>query len=306
MSAQTAHRSRRRRFRSLFVSDIHLGCRHAQADRFLKFLDSVQPEQLYLVGDVIDGWRLSRRWYWEPGYVKILQRIMQLAMNGTQVYYTPGNHDEFLRNYLHDFGLITVADQFIHTTADGRRFVVLHGDQFDNVERGAKWLSIAGAYAYDWLVWANEAVNRVRRLMGLVDCRFSRHVKIWAKQAVQYISDFEERLVCHAKELECDGVICGHIHVPRIEDWGEIVYCNSGDWVEHCSALIEHDTGEFEIIDCFSDATASSIRERQTSSMTALDDQVAPAELIGAMNVPGQPDELRLGNHYSQLEEILR
>jgi len=262
MPAQSSRVATRRRFRSLFISDVHLGCRYAQAEAFLSFLESAQPEQLYIVGDFIDGWRLSRKWHWQRVYVRILQRIVQLAAQGTQINYAPGNHDEFLRDFLHDFGLIHVADQFVHTTVDGRRFVVLHGDQFDDVERGAKWLSVVGAFAYDQLVWTNGVVNCIRRRVGMKDCRFSTHVKTWAKQAVQFISDFEERLVYHAKELECDGVICGHIHVPRIDYLGEIMYCNTGDWVEHCTALVEHDSGEFELIDWTPESTCLSVSQR--------------------------------------------
>ncbi len=270
-------------FRTLFISDVHLGCRYAQAEKFLAFLEQVHPEQIYIVGDFIDGWRLSRRWHWQPVYVQILQRLVQLASQGTQVYYAPGNHDEFLRDYLHDFGLVTVADQFIHRTADGRQFVVLHGDQFDDVERGAKWLSIVGAFAYDGLVCANGMINRVRRCFRLKDWRFSTYVKVWAKQAVQFISDFEERLVCHAKELECDGVICGHIHVPRIETLGDVTYCNTGDWVEHCTALVEHETGELELVDWSHDSTELPVRRRKRSlEMVEICDATPSVEHVAA------------------------
>ena len=257
MPVQTPQGASKRRFRTLFLSDVHLGCRYSQAENLLLLLESVEPDQIYIVGDFIDGWRLKRRWHWQVVYVRILQRLMQLAMQGTQIFYTPGNHDEFLRDYLHDFGLVTVSDQFIHSTADGRRFVVLHGDQFDNIERRAKWLSVVGAYAYDTLVCANGLVNGVRRRLNLDHCRFSSHVKVWVKQAVQFISDFEERLVCHAKELDCDGVICGHIHVPRIVRFGDVVYCNTGDWVEHRTALVEYDTGELELIEWSQEQTQS-------------------------------------------------
>lgn len=266
MPAQSSRVAIRRRIRSLFVSDVHLGCRYSQAEAFLSFIESAQPQHLYIVGDFIDGWRLRRRWYWRQVYVRILQRIIQLAAQGTQIYYSPGNHDEFLRDFLHDFGLIQVADQFVHTTADGRRFVVLHGDQFDNVERDARWLSIMGALAYDHLIWMNEIVNRVRRRFKLTEYRFSSNVKTWAKAAVQFVSDFEDRLVCHAKEQECDGVICGHIHVPRIDHLGEITYCNTGDWVEHRTALVEHDTGELELIDWTHDRAPLSLKRCQKRS----------------------------------------
>jgi UDP-2,3-diacylglucosamine pyrophosphatase LpxH len=266
MPAPPLPRATRGRYRTVFVSDVHLGCRYAQAERFLSFLEQVQPERLYIVGDFIDGWRLSRRWYWQEVYIRIFQRLVQLASQGTLICYAPGNHDEFLRHYFHDFGLITVADQFLHRTADGRQFVVLHGDQFDDVERGAKWLSVVGAFAYDRLVSVNGLVNGIRRWFGLEDCRFSASVKVWAKQAVQFISDFEDRLICHSKELECDGVICGHIHVPRIDEVGGVTYCNTGDWVEHCTALIEHETGELELVDWSSNKSRAEIHPRTSRS----------------------------------------
>ncbi len=262
MPAGIQRRMTHRGFRTLFVSDVHLGCRYSQAEKFLNFLETVHPEHLYIVGDFIDGWRLKRRWHWRAVYVRIFQRLVELASQGTQIYYTPGNHDEFLRDYLHDFGLVTVADQFFHRTADGRRFAVLHGDQFDDCERHAKWLSVVGAHAYDALVCANGMVNCLRRGVGLNDCRFSSHVKVWAKQAVQFISDFEERLVCHAKDNECHGVICGHIHVPRMDYFGDVMYCNTGDWIEHCSALVEHETGELELVDWSQDWPESPRQKR--------------------------------------------
>ena len=292
MPASSPLEATRRRFRTLFVSDVHLGCRYAQAERFLAFLEEVQPERLYIVGDFIDGWRLSRRWHWQDVYIRIFQRLVQLASTGTQVCYAPGNHDEFLRDYLHDFGLINVADQFLHTTADGRQFVVLHGDQFDDVERKAKWLSVIGAFAYDQLVRANGVVNRVRRWFDLEDCRFSTNVKVWAKQAVQFISDFEERLVCHAKELECDGVICGHIHVPRIDHFSNITYCNTGDWVEHCTALVEHESGELELIDCSPKQAVLPYRDRRWRSHLVEERECELVEEHAAAAVLAQVNQL--------------
>jgi UDP-2,3-diacylglucosamine pyrophosphatase LpxH len=237
------------RFRTVFVSDVHLGCRYTQAEEFLAFLEEIQVERLYIVGDFIDGWRLSRRWRWSPVYVRILQRLVQMAIEGTQVYYAPGNHDEFLRDYLHDFGFVVVADQFVHRTADGRRFVVVHGDKFEDTKCHGKWISAIGAYAYDSLVCANGLVNWMRSRLRLSECRFSSRVKTWARQAVRFVNNFENGLVRHAKELGCQGVICGHVHVPRLYSQDGIVYCNTGDWVEHCSALVEYETGELELVE---------------------------------------------------------
>ena len=263
-------------YRTIFLSDAHLGCHYAQAESLLRFLNRVEPEELYIVGDFIDGWRLKRRWFWQTVYVQILQRLLHLAANGTQIYYAPGNHDEFLRDFLCHFGQITIADQFLHQTADGRRFVILHGDQFDDVERTAKWLSVIGAFAYDQLVLVNGIVNQFRRWFQLSDCRFSSNVKVWAKQAVQFISDFEQRVVCHAKELECDGVICGHIHVPRITSLNGITYCNTGDWVEHCTALVELESGELMLLDLSGQIPALSCRESRDHVEVLEEPQVQP------------------------------
>ena len=249
-------------YRALFVSDVHLGCRYSQAEAFLSFLNSIQVDRLYLVGDFIDGWRLRRRWHWQLVYVQIFQRLVEMATQGTEIFYTPGNHDEFLRDYFHDFGWIRVADQFVHQTLDGRRLAVLHGDKFDDFERQAKWLSKLGSIGYDGLIRANSLVNLIRRGLCLEDCRFSSQVKVWTKQAVQFISDFEERLICHAKDTDCDGVICGHIHVPRLDRVRNFVYCNTGDWVEHCTALVEHVDGELELIEWVSSHPVSLRRER--------------------------------------------
>ena len=311
MPASTPPGATRCRYRTLFISDVHLGCRYAQAERFMTFLESVNPERLYIVGDFIDGWRLTKRWHWQRVYVRIFQRLVQLASQGTQIFYAPGNHDEFLRDYLYDFGLVTVADQFIHTTADGRRFVVLHGDQFDDVERRAKWLSVLGAFGYDQLVRANVLINQGRRCFRLEECRFSTNVKIWAKQAVQFISDFEDRLVCHAKDLECDGVICGHIHVPRIDHFGDLTYCNTGDWVEHCTALVERDTGELELIDWSSISTGSQLpfRDRRWQPRPAIHRECEPAVEHVAASVLAQVDQLVIphsSNRPADLAGLLR
>lgn len=249
------------RFRTVFVSDVHLGCRYTRAEEFLAFLEEIEVERIYLVGDFIDGWRLKRHWRWSPIYVRILQRLVQMAMQGTCLYYTPGNHDEFLRDYLHDFGFVVVSDQFVHRTADGRRFIVVHGDKFEGVKSPAKWLATIGGYAYDCLVSVNGLVNGVRGRLRLNDWRFSSRVKTWARQAVQFVSNFEDGLACHAKELDCQGVICGHVHVPRLKNHDGIVYCNTGDWVEHCSVLVEYETGELELVEWLQGQTRLLSRE---------------------------------------------
>ncbi|MGE0760893.1 MAG: UDP-2,3-diacylglucosamine diphosphatase, partial [Pirellulaceae bacterium] len=204
-------RATRSRLRTVFVSDVHLGCKFSQADRFLQFLEAHQPEHLYIVGDFIDGWKLRKRWYWQSAYLRIFHRLMALRESGTQLYYAPGNHDDFLRHFLHDFGFVQIADEFIHTAADQRRFLVLHGDQFDEVERRFGWLSHVGSSLYDVILWANATINRVRRGLRLSELQFSARLKLSVKQAVRFVSQFEERLAEHARQYFCDGIICGHI-----------------------------------------------------------------------------------------------
>jgi UDP-2,3-diacylglucosamine pyrophosphatase LpxH len=234
--------------RSIFVSDVHLGCRYAQAEALLSFLMQHNPEYVYLVGDVIDGWQLKRRWHWRSEYNQIFHRLLELARRGTRICYAPGNHDSFLRHFLQDFGLVEVADQFIHQAADDSRYLVLHGDQFDNVELRAPWLSVVGGIAYDVLLWADRQINGLRRWFGWERRAYSARIKARVKGAVRFVSRFEDRLARHAQTEHCDGVICGHIHTPTITRHKGFTYCNTGDWIENCSALVEHSDGRMQIL----------------------------------------------------------
>lgn len=233
--------------RSLFVSDVHLGCKHSQANEFLELLEKFEPRYLYVVGDFIDGWKLKRRWRWLPVYDRILQRLMTLRRGGTELFYTPGNHDAFLRGFLANFGVIDIRDRFVHTGADGRRFLVTHGDQFDRVEQGMPWLSLVASYGYDVLLTANWLVNRMRGKKH-DPYAFCGMIKRSVKRLVTHVSEFEDLLIENAGEENCDGIICGHIHAPRIIQVGGLAYCNTGDWVENCSALVEYDDGSFDLI----------------------------------------------------------
>lgn len=233
--------------RTLFVSDIHLGCRHAQAEPFLELLERFEPQQLYLVGDFIDGWKLRNRWRWLPVYDGILRRLMDMKRRGTKLYYTPGNHDEFMRGFLSNFGVIDVKDQFVHHAADGRRFLVMHGDQFDSIEQNCQWLSWIASYGYDLLLSANWLVNRLRG-KKVDPYAFCGVVKSRVKRLVRHVSEFETKLIETAQQESCDGIICGHIHVPRIMKFDDLAYCNTGDWVENCSALVEYEDGDFSLI----------------------------------------------------------
>ncbi|MEM1060766.1 MAG: UDP-2,3-diacylglucosamine diphosphatase [Planctomycetota bacterium] len=249
------------RVRAVFVSDVHLGCEYARADAFLAFIESVRPDVLYLVGDFIDGWRLKKRWYWVPAYDDILGRMVTLIDGGTRVCYTPGNHDEFLRDFPIHVDGVTIRDEFVHQTADGRRVLVLHGDRFDVFERQAKWISVVLTFAYDWLLWANRLVG-FGRGRGRPDYAFSAAVKSRAKWVARFFSDFERSVAKHAKRVDCVAAVCGHIHKPSMQAVDGVLYANSGDWIEHATALVEYDDGRLELVE------ADGQRYRRLTSMT--------------------------------------
>lgn len=248
VSEEPGTRAACRQIRTIFVSDVHLGCMHSRAEEFLEFLKSHNPESLYLVGDLIDGWKLRKKWRWPESYNAILSRVEELSAAGTEVFYTPGNHDNFLRDFGKRFGFVTLSDEFVHVTADGRRFLIIHGDQFDKFETGAQWLSVLASFAYDVLLTANSLFNRVFKRKGRAKFTLSSAVKSQVKHLMRFISDYEQKLASHARKKLCEGIICGHIHAPNILDIDGINYCNTGDWVEHCSALIEYSDGEMEIV----------------------------------------------------------
>jgi len=234
--------------RTIFVSDIHLGCRHSCAQAFLKFLHTYHPEQLYLVGDFIDGWKLKKKWLWHPDYNAVLQRLLWMADHGTKLFYTPGNHDSFLRSFSLKLNCVEIADEFVHTTAGNKRLLVMHGDQFDRVEQEMPWMSFAAAFAYDVLLSTNNLMNRWAKGNKKNSYAFSASVKSRVKQLVRFVSDYEQRLLKHAHESDCNGVICGHSHAPNVSQLEDVIYYNTGDWVEHCTALFEYQDGQMELI----------------------------------------------------------
>lgn len=240
--------------RTVFVSDVHLGCRHAQAEQLVSFLAAHRPERLYIVGDFVDGWRLRRKWRWSPAEGEVIDAVVDLAERGADVLYTPGNHDEFLRTetYLHRvlryFDFLVVRDEFLHETADGRRFLVTHGDRYDRFETGASWVSKSAAWAYDGLLTANRFVSGMLGRRGAARYAVSAAVKKFVKTGVRFLSDFENRLLARAAELDCDGAICGHVHTPTLTDRDGLTYVNTGDWVEHCSALVEYHDGSLAVL----------------------------------------------------------
>jgi UDP-2,3-diacylglucosamine pyrophosphatase LpxH len=236
--------------RTVWISDIHLGTPGCQADALLDFLRHTDCDTLYLVGDIVDGWQLRRNWYWPQAHNDVLQKLLRKARKGTRVIYVPGNHDEFARSYLgHNFGGIDVAEEWIHTTADGRRLWVTHGDFFDGVVQCAKWLALVGDWAYTLTLRLNVQFNRLRARLGLPYWSLSNYLKQRVKRAVSYVSDFASALAREARIRGMDGVVCGHIHHAEMRDIDGILYANDGDWVESLTALCEHPDGRLEIID---------------------------------------------------------
>ncbi len=238
------------RFRAIFISDIHLGTPGCQAAHLLDFLRHTESKSLYLVGDVIDGWQLRRRWFWNQQHNDVIQKVLRKARKGTQVVYVAGNHDEVARQFIGlAFGGIEIRGETEHRTADGKRLLVIHGDLFDAVVQGAKWLAYLGDQAYILSLKLNQWFNHVRATLGLPYWSLAQFLKQRVKNAVSYITDFEKALADHAKSRGFDGVVCGHIHKAEIRDIDGIRYYNDGDWVESLTALVETEDGQFRIID---------------------------------------------------------
>ncbi|MCB8821181.1 UDP-2,3-diacylglucosamine diphosphatase [Microvirga rosea] len=237
------------RVRTLFLSDLHLGTKGCQAGQLLGFLKMYDADTIYLVGDIVDGWRLKSGWYWPQAHNDVVQKLLRKVRKGTRLVYIPGNHDEFLRDYLGvHLGGIELADSALHETADGKRFLVIHGDQFDLVVRHARWLALLGDGAYTVALMVNTYLNVARRKLGLTYWSLSSWAKLKVKNAVNYISRFEELLAAEAKRQEADGVICGHIHHAAMHDLDGVRYVNTGDWVESCTAIVEHYDGSLQMI----------------------------------------------------------
>lgn len=239
-----------RRYKAIFISDIHLGTRRAQARALLDFLRATESDQLYIVGDFIDNWSLRKAWHWDQDHNDVIQKLLRKARKGTRIIYIPGNHDENFRNFVNlRFGRVAVLEETVHLGANGKRYLVLHGDKFDGVVRFAPWLAHLGDQAYEFSMSLNAVVNRVRRLFRLPYWSLSAFLKNRVKKAVEFISNFEQAVVREARMRNCQGVICGHIHTPDDREIEGIHYLNDGDWVESCTALVEHPDGTFEIID---------------------------------------------------------
>ena len=237
-------------YRTIFLSDIHLGTRGCQADQLLSFLKNHSCDELYLVGDIIDGWRLRSQLYWPQSHSNVLRRFLTLAKRGTRVVFVTGNHDEFLRKYSDiTLGNLELVNRAVHRTADGRRLLVVHGDEFDVVTRYHRWIAFLGDVGYNALLELNRYFNRLRVQFGYGYWSLSAWVKHRVKRAVSYIGDYEDALVHQCRREGFDGVVCGHIHHAEIRDLNGVHYMNCGDWVESCTALVEDKNGRFSLLD---------------------------------------------------------
>ena len=241
--AETKH------YRTIWLSDFHLGTKDAKVEYLLDFLRHNESDTLFLVGDILDGWALSRSSHWRQSHNDVLQKILRKARKGTHVVYLPGNHDEFVRDYLGlCLGRIHVMGEAIYETADGRKLLVLHGDEFDGMLQHAKWVSVLGSKAYSALLLLNRGLNRTRRWLGMPYWSLSAYMKHTTKRAVLAIANFEDAMIEVAKQKKVDGVVCGHIHHAEMRQVQSILYANCGDWIESCTALVEHSDGRIELL----------------------------------------------------------
>lgn len=260
-----------RRYRAIWISDVHLGTPGCRADDLLDFLKCTESDYLYLVGDIVDFWRLRRSWYWRQTHNDVIQKLLRKARKGTRVVFIPGNHDENFRDLARRrFGRMVILGEAVHTTADGRRLLVVHGDQFDGVVKFARWLALVGDRAYEAALVVNAWFNEVRRRLGFPYWSLSAYLKHKVKNAVEYISCFNHAVAAEARRRGFDGVVCGHIHNAEIRHIDGVLYANDGDWVESCTALVEHPDGRLEILDW--------VAERRRAMTRATTRSPAPCE----------------------------
>lgn len=237
------------RYRAIFVSDVHLGTRGCKAHFLLDFLRHNESDVLYLVGDIVDGWALKKAVHWPQTHNDVVQKVLRKARKGTRVVYVPGNHDEAARQFVGlSFGEIAIREDDVHTTVDGRRLWVVHGDFADGVMMHARWLAYVGDALYEFTLWLNHHFNRLRLKLGLPYWSLSQYLKHRVKNAVSFIFDFEQVLLREARRRGYDGVICGHIHKAEIRSVDGMVYANDGDWVESLTALVETHEGQLRIV----------------------------------------------------------
>ncbi len=237
------------KLRTIFISDVHLGTRDAQAEHLLDFLRHTESEYLYLLGDIVDFWKARSGWYWPRQHSEVVQAILDKARRGTRVVYVPGNHDEWLRDYIGtEFNGIELRQGLVHRTLQGERLLLLHGDEFDSAVRCNRLLSHVGSGFYDVLLYLNRAYNALRRRCGFSYWSLSSYIKRRVKNARDYIERYEAAALHEAQRHKVDGLVCGHIHQPALREVDGVRYLNTGDWVEHCSAVVETQSGELHLI----------------------------------------------------------
>jgi len=236
-------------YKTVFISDIHLGTKMSQADKLLGFMKTFECEKIYLVVDIVDCWAMSKKNIWNQFHNDVVQKLLRKARKGTEIIYIPGNHDDVMRNYCdNEFGHVIITNEAIHLGVDGKLYLVTHGDQFDIVMKNAEWLAHLGSWAYDVSISISVMLNKIRNLLGLSHWSLSSYLKYKVKESVNFIGDYEETLTKYVKNKGLNGIICGHIHHANIRDIDDVRYMNCGDWVESCTALVEHHNGTFEII----------------------------------------------------------
>ena len=238
-------------YKTIFISDVHLGTRFAQAEKLIDFLKENESENLFLVGDIIDGWSIKRKFVWPQSHSDVIQKVLRKARKGTNVYLITGNHDEFLRPFVPLIlgDNLNISNEFSYTSINGKKYFITHGDFFDSITMTKKWLAILGDYGYDFLLYINHILNKLRRTFKInSQWSLSKYIKDNVKSSVNFINDFEKVLTEHAKHKNFDGIICGHIHKAEQRDINGIEYKNCGDWVESCTAVVERYDGKFEII----------------------------------------------------------
>ncbi len=256
--------------RTIFLSDLHLGTRGCRAGLLLDFLARHDAETIYLVGDIVDGWKLQRGWHWPAVHNDVITALLDKARTGTRIIYIPGNHDEVMRGYFGThFGGIEVMPRADFTAADGKRYLVTHGDEFDAVVMNAKWLAHFGDWFYTMLLWANPKINAVRRLWTRRYWSLSKWAKQQVKQAVNFIGQYEAVLATEARRGQYDGVICGHIHHANIRMIDDVIYVNTGDWVESCTAILEDETGKLSLVDWEARITRERMLARRAGRQSA-------------------------------------
>jgi UDP-2,3-diacylglucosamine pyrophosphatase LpxH len=258
-----------RRVRSVWLSDIHLGTRDCQAETLLAFLDAIECDYLYLVGDIIDFWRLERAPHWPQRHSDVIQAVLSKAQAGCVVTLIPGNHDEYLRRFCDlQLGNILVVREAVHRTADGRLLLLLHGDEFDGVTRCHRWVARTGDIGYELLLRINRWFNGARRILGFPYWSLSAYVKWKVKRAVDFVVDFEQSVAREAARRGMHGVVCGHIHRATMREAHGVLYCNTGDWVESCTALIERADGVLELLAVGSDAQPAGVLLVESATAT--------------------------------------